>query len=48
MGETVGGDGVFKRRRQGLLSDNGVECRRTVLSGRYDILFHKILSGAER
>ena len=40
VGQLAGSDGVFQRSGQGLLPDNGVERRRTVLARRYDIVFH--------
>ena len=46
VGEAVGGDGVFERHRQSLLPDHAAERRRTVFSGRYDILFHVLVQGA--
>lgn len=43
MSEAVGGDGVFKRHRQGLLAHHAAECRRAVFSCRYDVLFHVLV-----
>ena len=40
VGQLAGCDGVFQRRGQGFLPDDGVERRRTVLARRYDIMFH--------